>query len=198
MPWDGEFPSFPGECGRGGESINAPVTIVEGGRGGPGGGLTVSVDQIIDQALRKFERQRQWSENSWDGQYPCPNPGPPGPFPPYGESMRFGVVNQNADTPLRAIGATPVDGMYLVTYGLVVKVPNAGAGVETLTINYVDPSTGSQTLTLTQSLAASGENQGGPTPIFLLGGSTVTVSVVQGGVYLTATYDAFVGLLRCG
>jgi hypothetical protein len=183
MEWDDPNNFFRNrECGPG---INSPVTIVEGrGECGPGRAPTINLEEYSDYLLAKWSRQRQWDNQAgvggnWD-------------------SMRFSVVGATADTPLKAIGSTILDGMYLLSYGLVGKVPAAGAGTITLTVTYYDVLSGSVMETLTQSLAVTGKPMSGPTPIIILGGSAVTVAVTNAGLYNGASYDAFVGLQRVG
>jgi hypothetical protein len=185
--------------GRGDQGgINSPVTIVEGRDGDRRGGPTINLEDYTDYVLRKFQQEREWGQKAgtWNNG-PYYNEHDRGGRGWYGD-MRFGVTSSTADTPLKAIGATPIDAQYLLTAGLVCKVGAAGAGTITLTITYYDVLAGSTVVTLTQSLAATGQVHTGPTPIIILGGSAVTISVANGGTYLTATYDAFVALQKLG
>jgi hypothetical protein len=197
------------EWGR--ASINSPVTIVEG-RGGieRGCGPTLTLQQVTDYVLRQLGQQGAWAESNgtwpWSGSgYPGPGPYPPWPGPgiPYpggtpgfGPNMSWAVVQAAANAPLKAIGSVILDSMYILTYGIICKVLDAGTGTVTLTITYYDVLTGTTTLTIDVPLTATGQAIGGPTPIFILGGSTVTVSTNNSGTYGTAQYDAFVGLDR--
>ena len=112
--------------------------------------------------------------------------------------MTFGVSNQIVDTPLKAIGSTILDAMYVLSGGLICKVGASGAGTVTLSITYYDVLAGSTVVSLTMALTATGKALTGPTPVVLLGGSAVTVSVQNSGAYNSAKYDAFVGLERVG
>ena len=181
------------------EGINSPVTIVEGpGRGGCGPGPTISLEQYTDYILRKFQQRLGWAESA--GTWPFPGGEPPfgGPSPPFGPNMTFGIVSTGANVPLKAIGSVVLDALYLLTAGLVCKIPDAGAGTVTLTVTYYDVLAGSTTVTLSQVLTAAGKVDQVPIPVFLLGGSAVTVNVTNSGTYGVATYDAFVGLSRVG
>lgn len=163
--------------------INSPVTIVEG-RGGPGCGPapTINLEQYTDFVLRKFERQQEWASAAG-----TQNPGP---------NFSWGVTNGGGDSPLKAIGSVVKDAMYLLTAGLICKAADAGSGTLTLHVTYYDVLLGSTVVPVTLSMTATGQATTGPTPIFLLGGSAVTISVQNSGAYLTSLYDAFVGLSR--
>lgn len=176
-------------CRRGDDDrvgINSPVTVVEG-RGGNCNpcGPQINLEQYTDFVLNKFVQMQEQGWNS--GQQDTSGP------------MKFSMVYADADQPQKSIGFTSTDSMGILTYGLVCRVPDAGATTLTITITYWDPVSGSTVVTDTISLTSTGVVSGTPTPIFMLGGSTVTVSVaLTAGTYGVAKFDAFVGIEKVG
>jgi hypothetical protein len=189
MPWDEPF-GFPGENvgERGG--INAPVTIVEGGRRELIG-TNLTLDQIADYTIRKLYRSQEqqgqndgnWGNGFW-------------PFGQYGPDMVYSVVNGNADQAIRTIGGNSQDALYVIQGGIVCKVLDSGAGTLTVTVTYYDILAGPTTITQTLSLSATGSALIAPVAKFLLGGGNVTVSCGGASPYGAAKFDAFVGLWR--
>lgn len=164
--------------------INSPVTVIEG-RGGNCNpcGPEINLQQFADYILNRFVQRQDQGWNN--GEFSTPG------------NMLFKMIYADADQPQKSIGFTSEDAQYLLTYGLVCRVLDAGATTLTLTITYWDAVSGSTVVTQTLALTATGKVDGGPTSIFLLGGSTVTVSVsLTAGSYGAAKFDAFVGLQK--
>jgi len=164
-----------------GPGINSPVTIVGGGPGGCGPNAPqINLEQYTDYVLRKYTQE--WNQSLQNGMIGFQGP------------MVFSLVNQVAAPPLVGIGTPTQDSMYTLVLGLKCKVLGAGAGTLTLTVSWTDPVTGSTSQDITLVLTATGSNSGGPTVIFILAGTSVTVGIANSGAFNGAVYDAFVRL----
>ena len=176
--WNPERGGWDPERGPG---INSPVTIVDKGGGGCGPNApTINLEQYTDYVLRKFEQN--WNQGLQNGMIGFNGP------------MVYSIVNQVVTPPLKGIGTPTHDSMYTLVLGLNCKVLGAGAGTLTLTVGWTDPVAGSTTQDITLVLTATGSTSGGPTPIFVLAGTSVTVSISNSGAFNGAVYDAFVRL----
>jgi hypothetical protein len=114
-------------------------------------------------------------------------------------ALSVSLISQTMDTPLTTLGVVPVDGMYSINFGVVVKTTDSGGGTLTPVVNFTQiPSAGGLSSPITGSALAmsslAGESYGSITSsemAYLLAGTSISYSVTGGSYADGGSYDFF-------